>query len=369
MRPIGEKRRRVQTLAGEIEFTRPVMECPRCRGSHAPVDVELGVKAGEHMTRRVVRRVAYAGAGSSFGQAANDLLELGGLHVSPAECARIANEIGGQVDELQREQEEKWSEPVCSDHTVAAPEIECECLVIEADSASVLTVKGEEHKMVHCGRAFGLESRGKTQGGRPVITESRYTTSALDYADFKHRLMGLANRMGARSAQETLFLADGAEPLWAMQEELFPGAIPIQDLWHVNERLSKLTKLLWAEKPQASEHYEKWKLALRESRMDDLLESLEDIKRTRRGDKRKAVEDEIAHLTRGRHRMDYAFYESQGWPIGSGPIEGTCKHLVKERFGKTGARWKRDNIKNVLALRQARFNNQWDSTWQLLAAA
>ena len=61
--------------------------------------------------------------------------------------------------------------------------------------------------------------------------------------------------------------------------------------------------------------------------------------------------------------MDYARYEKQGWPIGSGAVEGTCKHLVKTRFGVTGARWRRKNIGKILALRLALFNNEWDKYW------
>ena len=43
--------------------------------------------------------------------------------------------------------------------------------------------------------------------------------------------------------------------------------------------------------------------------------------------------------------MDYARFEREGWPIGSGAVEATCKHLVKERFCVTGARscWPSDS--------------------------
>ena len=59
--------------------------------------------------------------------------------------------------------------------------------------------------------------------------------------------------------------------------------------------------------------------------------------------------------------MDYPRYRGDGWPIGSGAVEGTCKHLVKERDNVTGARWRRDNIPFVLALRLSIFNEKWES--------
>ena len=49
--------------------------------------------------------------------------------------------------------------------------------------------------------------------------------------------------------------------------------------------------------------------------------------------------------------------------IGSGAAEGCCKHLVKQRFGISGARWKRGRIAPVLALRLSIFNDQWDQDW------
>ena len=61
--------------------------------------------------------------------------------------------------------------------------------------------------------------------------------------------------------------------------------------------------------------------------------------------------------------MDYARYAQEGWPIGSGAVEGSCKHLVKERFHVTGARWRRDHIQNSLALRLSTFNEDWNQHW------
>ena len=76
------------------------------------------------------------------------------------------------------------------------------------------------------------------------------------------------------------------------------------------------------------------------------------------------MDQEITYFETGQARMDYPRYRREGWPIGSGAVEGTCKHLVKERFNVTGAQWLRDNIQNVLALRLAAFNDEWDFFWK-----
>ena len=37
--------------------------------------------------------------------------------------------------------------------------------------------------------------------------------------------------------------------------------------------------------------------------------------------------------------MKYDEYLALGYPIGSGVVEGACRHLVKDRMERTGMRW------------------------------
>ena len=38
--------------------------------------------------------------------------------------------------------------------------------------------------------------------------------------------------------------------------------------------------------------------------------------------------------------MKYDEYLAAGYPIGSGVVEGACRHLVKDRMEQTGMRWR-----------------------------
>ncbi len=115
--------------------------------------------------------------------------------------------------------------------------------------------------------------------------------------------------------------------------------------------------------------YGRWKRALRAGRIGAILASLRRERKRLHGKSLEAIDAEIGYLETGRHRMDYARFEREGWPIGSGAVEGTCKHLVKERFCVTGARWRRDNIPNLLALRLSIFNDEWNQDWKTGRAA
>jgi len=329
------------------------------------LDLELGLGGHEALSHLVQKKVAYAAAQTSFGQAALDLVHQTGIEVSPAEVARIAKQAGTVLEACQREREEGWNEPISGDQRVVAPERRCERLVIEADATSALTVKGEEHKMIYVGTAFDASQRGvKDSSGRPYLAERRYGASAEDFEDFGARLRALAHRMGARGAREVAFLGDGAPCLWKWAEENLPGAVLIQDAWHVFDRLSTLLHDLAGRGSEAvRERLDKWKEKILESRVQEVLDELRERRRRCRRKARRRLDEEIRYLETSRSRMDYARYRAAGWPIGSGAIEGGCKHLVKERFDRTGARWKRARLKYVLALRLSLFNDEWETDW------
>ena len=68
-------------------------------------------------------------------------------------------------------------------------------------------------------------------------------------------------------------------------------------------------------------------------------------------------------------QLDYPSALEKGLPIGSGLIEGAHRHVLQKRLKLSGAWWKRNNLKHMVALRILRANNQWDHYWDSLKAA
>jgi len=60
---------------------------------------------------------------------------------------------------------------------------------------------------------------------------------------------------------------------------------------------------------------------------------------------------------------------TKGWPIATGVIEGACRHLVRDRFDITGARWSLNGAEAMLKLRAVRANGDWDEYWRHHLAA
>ena len=304
---------------------------------------------------------------ASFDHASALLAKLGNIAVSRAEIQRVAIEEGTRFDQQQRQKEETYLAPVSPYRQTPAPQKRPEQLVIGADATNVLTVADEENKSVYCATAFALEDRGQ-KNGRPFVTDRLYTASSEGMEDFANRVKALGWESGMRQASAVAFLGDGARCLWKWAEENMPsGTVFIQDFYHVLEHLANLAKDLFGSTGWEG-RYSFWKRRLWNGKVHLILADLRRMQPTLRGKKKERALSEITYLQAGAHRMDYPRYRREGWPIGSGAVEGTCKHLVKERFGVTGAQWRRDNIKCVLALRLAFFNNTWDEMWLQKAA-
>jgi len=366
------KGRAIQTLHGEVSYERAVYECPQCRRSYAPLDRELGVLPHERMTLGVARKVAYEVAKSSFPDASASLLEQLGLAVSASECQRVSLQYGAKFDRLQRQREAGWTAPWSAQQLPDAPERTVERLVVQADAASALTRAGEENKMVYCATAFAMEDRVEPGPDvRPMISQRRYAASGVDGEDFTRRFKALGARMNAYGAQAVAFVGDGAPCLWAMARETLPrNTILIQDYWHVCEHLSQAAGLIHPgqAEPTAALAGE-LKSQLWNGEVASIITRLKQAAAKLRGVRRKSLQREIGYLENGQQRMDYPRYRAEGWLIGSGAVEGTCKHLVKQRFNVTGARWKRSNIPFVLALRLSIFNDEWRQDWETLRKA
>jgi hypothetical protein len=58
--------------------------------------------------------------------------------------------------------------------------------------------------------------------------------------------------------------------------------------------------------------------------------------------------------------MRYDVYLKNGWPIGTGVIEGACRHLVKDRFELSGMRWTVSGAESLLNLRSIAENDDWE---------
>ncbi len=54
----------------------------------------------------------------------------------------------------------------------------------------------------------------------------------------------------------------------------------------------------------------------------------------------------------------------KGYPIGSGVVEGACRHLVKDRMELGGMHWSKPGAQAILELRAVKTNGDWNEFWR-----
>jgi hypothetical protein len=176
-------------------------------------------------------------------------------------------------------------------------------------------------------------------------------------------------RRDPRGRKPVIFLSDGEQALHDRQGEYLPeGTICILDLFHVLERLWKVAWCLFDEKAQkraAHQWVEERLKRLLEGKVDSVIRGLryQATQHGLKGPKRKTVRDAADYFERNRDRMKYDAYLAAGYPIGSGVVEGACRHLVKDRLERTGMRWLPSGAQAMLDLRATYLNGEWNAFW------
>jgi hypothetical protein len=174
--------------------------------------------------------------------------------------------------------------------------------------------------------------------------------------------------------KRTVFLADGSEHIWHLQQKCFPDAEVGLDWIHVTEKLWTAGQCLFAEGSAELCAWVKVQQALlRRGSVDPMLQNLIgaflEIPKTGPGNKgrRERLGAVIEYLTGHRERLRYHELRRDGLPIATGVIEGAIRNLVRVRLDGPGMRWSRDRAEYVLHLRCILLNHQWEDFSRFIA--
>lgn len=213
--------------------------------------------------------------------------------------------------------------------------------------------------------------RKKKEAKRPKAKHKRLRavlTRQLDGEEVngKDVIFGwLAEEVRQRNPQErrtVVAIMDGENKLRELQEAMIPGAVGIVDIWHVTERLWKLAYCFHAEGSGEAEGFVGVYLRkILEGKVGLVIGGIRQ-KATKLGiskAKCQEMEKHLGYFNAKRAYMKYDEYLAKGYPIGSGVVEGACRHLVKDRMEQTGMRWEVEGAQAVLSLRAIYVNEDW----------
>lgn len=212
----------------------------------------------------------------------------------------------------------------------------------------------------------------RPHGEEPTLAHRKLAVHLGQPLRLFQMLLLLIFRLGLDKAQVILVIGDGARWIWrGVQEHLWDlgvKVVEILDYWHAVEHLWEVANaVLGKGTPEAVAWVKDREAELLKGQLTDFFASFQGLldKAQQMSDKLVAqVEKELNYFRNNESRINYGDYLTKGYLIGSGAMEGTCKHLVKERIDRAGMHWGPSGVMAVLNNRTLIKNGDWDRFWK-----
>jgi hypothetical protein len=162
---------------------------------------------------------------------------------------------------------------------------------------------------------------------------------------------------------------DGALGLWGLITSVLAGHeyVGILDIVHVVEYLWDAGNALCGDGTDAAKRWVHTQLLkLLQGRVGRVIGGLKQTqsKRQLTAGQHKALTQAITYFENHRKWMSYDAYLEAGYPIGSGVVESTCGHTVKDRMEGSGRRWSIAGAESTLLLRSIATSHDWNAYWE-----
>ena len=370
--------RPVLTAVGRVKVSRPYYLCAHCHAGQFPADLELDIENTE-LSPGVRRMQALVGQQAPFDQGRQQMKLLAGLEVTTKAVERTAEAIGDNVAAREREEIQR---AVQLDLPIVVGE-PVPILYVQMDGTGVPVVKKEtlgrqgktdgqpaHTREVKLGCVF--TQTGWDQEGYPIRDPDSTTyTGAIESAEgFGKRIYLEAWKRGWSRAQKKVVMGDGAEWIWNLADQHFPGAVQIVDLYHARQHLWELARKLH---PNDQAQQKAWiklhqRRLLDKGKIEKLVGSLRSID-SANPEVLEKIRIEADYLERNAERMRYPKFRSQHLFIGSGVIEAGCKTVIGSRLKQSGMFWTLRGANAIIALRCCHLNGRFEDYWAARRAA
>jgi hypothetical protein len=369
--------KRVLTAVGEVVVSRPYYLCSHCHAGQFPADGELDIE-DTGFSPGVRRMQAVVGLEASFAHGRQQMKLLAGLEVTTKAVERTAEAVG---DDIAARQQQEIQRAVQLDLPIVIGE-PVPILYIEMDGTGVPVVKKET--IGRPGKSDGQPAHTREVKLGCVFTQTTWdpegypirdpdsTTyvGAIETADeFGKRLYLQAWKHGWSRAQKKVILGDGAEWIWNLADQHFPGAIQIIDQYHARQHLWDLARKLY---PNDEVNQKLWMLVQQDlldcGKIKKLTVALRSIQ-TGNPELAQKIRTEADYFHRNALRMRYPKFRRQHLFVGSGVIEAGCRTVIASRLKQSGMFWTVQGANAIIALRCCHFNGRFEDYWESRQAA
>ncbi|MGH7224978.1 MAG: hypothetical protein ACRELF_17285, partial [Gemmataceae bacterium] len=220
------------TALGPIRIERSYANCPACQQGAFPADGLLGLKGW--LTARALQMACRAGVADPFRKAEILLEELAGWSLDADTLRRRCHE---QAAVAAATRAERTTLPEA--FTQASGDFE-----LHIDAGKVNTVEDQWRDVkvaVFARRQRGesCDSTGLQERRLPEPSVRAVVAAVEGREDFGPRLEAEALRLSVPLGKGLSVLGDGAEWIWNLADDHFPGSDGVLDFWHAAEKLGK----------------------------------------------------------------------------------------------------------------------------------
>lgn len=377
------------TFFGKMELSRRVFQKDGGGKCYIPIDEAWGM-VGQYADTKVREAILLLAALETPEEMIQCFEKLALFHPSRT-C--VQNVIK-KMETVLEEHSEEWLEKVRDEEEFPTEEVQV--AVVSIDGANVLT------------RTPGVKKGRPTERPKDTTSESRTTSSSYKNAmvgvvsyygevpqnqttpvrlwnttvaqmpedksvTFKEKFEREVETMGRRlpTTIPKIVLCDGGKNIWGYIDtnKCYESYEKLVDYYHFTEHISIAAEGIFGkESPDGMTWYRKQKATLLENEdgADRVCRSLKYYSKKKKYNttQEKQIQQCMTFIEHNRQRMDYCRFRRNGWPIGSGPVEGACKNIVKLRMCRNGARWSNEGGQVILTLRSIVKSNRWDMFWQ-----
>jgi len=362
----------VLTAVGRVEVSRPYYLCSHCHTGQLPADVELDIENTE-FSPGVRRMNALVGQQAPFDHGRQQLKLLAGLEVTTKAVERTAEAIGADIAQRERaeiQQAIRLDLPVILGEPVPV-------LYAQMDGTGVPMVTKET--VGRPGKTDGQPAHTREAKLGCVFTQTTWDKEGYAIRDpdsttyvgaietseeFGLRIYLEAWKRGSSKAIKKVVMGDGAEWIWNIADQHFPGATQIVDLYHARQHLWELARKLH---PNEEALQNRW-MTIHQDLLDNckikkLVASLRSIQ-TLSAELAEKLRTEADYFVKNARRMRYPKFRRQHLFVGTGVIEAGCKTVIGSRCKQSGMFWTVRGANAILALRCRHFNGRFEDYWE-----
>lgn len=369
-RYVGRRDKSFTSVLGDLTLNRAYYHCAACRKGFCPRDRALSLD-GDSFSPGALRMLGSVAAEVSFETSSGLLWDLAGLRIDPKQVQRIAEGLGEEMADDERQ----CTTPLSGD---AVPPtlylgidgsgipVRPEELVGRAGKQPDGKAKTREGKLVIVWSAESRDEEGLPVRDPGSITYSAAIESAAtrdtdeDPSEFALRVRREATRRRFSEAKRTAVIADGAPYNWNVAYETCPDAIQILDRCHAKEHLNHVSKAIYGQgSPDAEPWASRRKDELDEQNLEDLLASLRE-----HADTCEEARKCVGYVEANRHRMRYKDFEAMGLCTTSNIVESGCKVIFTTRFKHSAMHWSVAGANKILAIRCCKRSGRFEDFFE-----